>query len=171
MKIKRNQVPSSVWRNPIHFIAFGLGTGASPYAPGTVGTLLGIPLVWLMAGLSIWVYLLITVALYFFGVWVCNKTSNDIGVHDHSGIVIDEVVGYLITMILIPVNLWTLALGFLAFRFFDIIKPWPIRWLDKHVHGGTGIMIDDVLAGVFALIVMHVTNLYFDLSAISLLSW
>lgn len=163
---KRNTVPPSVWRNPVHFIAFGLGTGASPYAPGTVGTLLGLPLVWLMAGLSVWVYLFITVALYFFGVWACEKTSNDIGVHDHAGIVIDEVVGYLITMIWVPVNFWTLLIGFLLFRFFDVVKPWPIRWLDKKVKGGTGIMIDDVLAGVFALIMMQLIIYTFDSIAV-----
>ncbi len=161
--IKRNKAPASIWRNPVHFLAFGLGTGASPYAPGTVGTLLGIPLVWLMSDLTMIWYLVITFALYVIGVWVCAKTSNDIGVHDHSGIVIDEVVGYLITMILVPVNLWTIAIGFLLFRFFDIIKPWPIRWLDKHVDGGTGIMIDDVLAGLFALAVIHVMIRYIPL--------
>lgn len=160
---KRNKAPASIWRNPVHFLAFGLGTGASPYAPGTVGTLLGIPLVWWMSDLNLYWYLGITFALYVVGVWVCAKTSNDIGVHDHSGIVIDEVVGYMITMILVPVNIWTLAIGFLLFRFFDIVKPWPIRWLDRRVEGGTGIMIDDVLAGIFALVVIHVMIHYIPL--------
>ncbi len=153
--IKRNQVPASIWRNPVHFIAFGFGVGASPYAPGTAGTLLGIPLVWLMSEIPVIGYLLMTFSLYATGVWVCAKTSNDTGVHDHSGIVIDEVVGYLITMILVPVNIWTLATGFLVFRVFDIVKPWPIRWLDRRLGGGTGIMLDDVLAGIFSLIVMQ----------------
>jgi len=149
--IKRNQVPESVWTNPVHLLAFGLGTGASPYAPGTVGTLLGIPLYWLLAQWPLWIYLMFTALLFLVGTWICDKTSRDIGVHDHSGIVLDEVVGYLITMIAVPVNLWTLFTGFLLFRFFDIVKPWPIRWLDKKVKGGFGIMIDDVLAGLFAL--------------------
>lgn len=160
MKIKRNTAPASIWRNPIHFIAFGLGTGASPYAPGTAGTLLGIPLAWLLSGLSGWLYLTSTIALYLFGTAVCAKTAKDIGMHDHPGIVIDEIVGYLITMFLVPVSLWTLATGFLVFRFFDIVKPWPIRELDQKVKGGTGMMIDDVLAGIFSLIVMQLLTTY-----------
>jgi len=160
VKIKRNQAPKSIWSNPVHFLAFGLGTGAAPYAPGTVGTLLGIPLVLLLAQWPLWIYLVAIVALFGFGVWICDKTSKDIGVHDHSGIVIDEVVGYATVMIAVPVNLWTLLAGFVLFRFFDIVKPWPIRWLDKQVKGGFGIMIDDVLAGLFALGVLWV-GIYF----------
>lgn len=156
MKIKRNQAPRSIWTNPVHFLAFGLGTGASPYAPGTVGTLLGIPLVYLLSQWSLWVYLLVTVVLTVIGIWVCDKTSKDIGVHDHGGIVIDEVAGYLVTMIAVPVNVWTLIAAFFIFRFFDIIKPWPIGWLDKQVQGGVGIMVDDLLAGVYGLAVIWI---------------
>jgi len=163
MMIKRNQVPASVWRDPVHFSAFGFGAGASPYAPGTVGTLPAVLLVWLMSYIPIIWYLCVICLLYVAGVWVCAKTSNDIGVHDHPGVVVDEVVGYLIAMILVPVNVWTLATGFLVFRFFDIVKPWPICWLDKRVDGGTGIMIDDVVAGVFSLIVMQLLLIYVGL--------
>lgn len=138
----------------MHFIAFGLGTGASPYAPGTFGTLLGIPLVYLLAHWSIWIYLGVTGLVIVLGTWVCERTSRDIGVHDHSGIVIDEVAGYLVTMIMVPVNLWTLAAAFVIFRLFDILKPWPINWLDRRVQGGLGIMLDDLLAGLYGLIVM-----------------
>ena len=155
-RLKRNRVPPSVWKNPVHFLAFGLGTGASPYAPGTVGTLLGIPLVYLLAQYPLWVYLVATVGLTVIGIWVCEKTSKDIGEHDHGGIVIDEVAGYLVTMIAIPVNIWTLSVAFVVFRFFDIIKPWPIGWLDRKVKGGLGIMLDDLLAGVYGLLVMLV---------------
>ena len=156
MKIKRNLAPRTIWTNPVHFLAFGLGTGASPYAPGTVGTLLGIPLVYLLSQWPIWVYLIATVALTAVGVWVCDKTSKDIGVHDHGGIVIDEVAGYMVTMIAVPVNVWTLTAAFFIFRFFDIIKPWPIAWLDKKVQGGLGIMVDDLLAGVYGLAVIWI---------------
>ena len=156
MKIKRNQAPRSIWTNPVHFLAFGLGTGASPYAPGTVGTLLGIPLVYLLSHWPLWVYLLVTAVLTVIGIWVCDKTSKDIGVHDHGGIVIDEVAGYLVTMIAVPVNVWTLITAFFIFRFFDIIKPWPIGWLDKQVQGGVGIMVDDLLAGVYGLAVIWI---------------
>jgi phosphatidylglycerophosphatase A len=156
MKIKRNQAPRSIWTNPVHFLAFGLGTGASPYAPGTVGTLLGVPLVYLLSHWSLWVYLIVTVVLIAIGIWVCDKTSKDIGVHDHGGIVMDEVAGYLVTMIAVPVNVWTLIAAFFIFRFFDIIKPWPIGWIDKQVHGGVGIMVDDLLAGVYGLAVIWI---------------
>ncbi|TNG01086.1 MAG: phosphatidylglycerophosphatase A [Gammaproteobacteria bacterium] len=161
--MKRNIAPASVWRNPIHLLAFGLGAGASPYAPGTVGTLLGVPIVWLLADWPLWVYLLVTAVLVLVGIWVCEKTSRDIGVHDHSGIVIDEIAGYLITMIAVPVNIWTLLAGFILFRIFDVAKPWPIHWLDKRVKGGFGIMIDDVIAGVFALTVMWLGLVFLDL--------
>ena len=155
-RIKRNQAPASIWKNPVHFLAFGLGTGASPYAPGTVGTLLGIPLVYLLSHWPLWVYLAVSAALIVIGVWVCDRTSRDIGVHDHGGIVIDEVAGYLVTMIAVPVNLWTLIAAFFIFRLFDIVKPWPIGWLDRKVKGGLGIMIDDLLAGLYSLGVMWV---------------
>ena len=154
MKVKRNQVPGSVWRNPVHFLAFGLGTGASPYAPGTVGTLLGIPLVYLLSNSPLWLYLVVTAVLIAVGTWLCDKTSKDIGVHDHSGIVIDEVAGYLVTMIAIPVNLWTLVMAFLVFRFFDIVKPWPIGTIDRTLKGGLGIMVDDLLAGIYSWLLM-----------------
>lgn len=155
---KRNTVPASVWRNPIHFLGFGLGTGAAPYAPGTCGTLPGVALVWLLS-LNVFYplvsYLLVTVALFILGVRVCDVISRDIGMHDHSGIVIDEVAGYMVAMIAMPVNVWTVTAGFVLFRFFDIFKPWPIQWLDKHVKGGFGMMIDDVLAGLFTVVILQ----------------
>jgi phosphatidylglycerophosphatase A len=154
MKFKRNRAPASVWTNPIHFLAFGLGTGASPYAPGTVGTLLGIPLVYLLSQWPLWLYLVVTGFIVLLGTWVSDRTSKDIGVHDHGGIVIDEVAGFLVTMLAVPVNLWTVLIAFAAFRCFDIIKPWPIGWLDEKVHGGIGIMLDDLLAGVYGLLVI-----------------
>lgn len=155
--IKRNQAPPTIWRNPIHLSAFGLGFGASPWAPGTVGTLPAIPLVWLMSELPLTAYLITTFLLYAAGVWVSAKTTNDLGIPDHPGIVIDEIVGYLITMTAVPINIWTLTTGFLIFRFFDIVKPWPIRHLEK-IPGGTGIMIDDAAAGAISLIIMQLIH-------------
>ncbi|MFK7159723.1 phosphatidylglycerophosphatase A [Marinospirillum sp. MEB164] len=150
----RNQVPASVWRHPVHFLAFGLGSGAAPWAPGTFGTLAAVPLYFLLAQLTPVLYVLLTLLAFLLGCWLCGKTSRDIGVHDHGGIVWDEFVGYWITMAFLPVNwIWALA-GFILFRFFDIIKPWPIRWLDQRVSGGFGIMIDDVLAGIYAWIIL-----------------
>ena len=150
-----NKAPASVWRNPVHFLAFGLGSGAAPKAPGTFGTLAAVPLWYLMAQGSLMLYLSLTLAAFVIGIWLCGRTSRDQGVHDHGGIVWDEFVGYWITMIAVPVNwIWALA-GFILFRLFDIWKPWPIRPVDRRVHGGLGIMLDDVLAGVLAGLVLQ----------------
>ncbi len=150
-----NKAPASVWRNPIHFLAFGLGSGAAPKAPGTFGTLAAVPLWYLMAQTSLPVYLGLTLIAFVIGIWLCGRTSRDLGVHDHGGIVWDEFVGYWVTMIAVPVGwIWAL-LGFILFRLFDIWKPWPIRPVDRRVHGGLGIMLDDVLAGVFAGLVLQ----------------
>lgn len=144
------------WHNHwAHFLAFGFGSGASPKAPGTMGTLAAIPVFLLLVQLPVWAYALIVVVAFFFGWYLCEQVSKDMGVHDHGGIVWDEFVGFWITMLLVPVTWWTVLLGFVLFRFFDVIKPWPISWLDAKVHGGLGIMIDDVIAGVFAWIVIQ----------------
>lgn len=147
--------PRSVWRNPVHFLAFGLGSGAAPKAPGTVGTLAAVVIYLLFPAMSWPAYALMLVASFAVGVWLCGKTSADIGEHDHGGIVWDEFVGYWLTMFLAPPGIAWIVTGFVLFRIFDILKPWPIRWLDRHVHGGFGIMIDDVLAGVFALVCLQ----------------
>ena len=145
-------------KNPLHFFALGFGSGLSPKAPGTFGTLAAVPLVWLLSFyLPLTTYALVTIVACLAGIWICGKTAEDMQVHDDSSIVWDEVAGLLITMWAVPLSWQTMLLGFLLFRFFDILKPWPISYLDKHVHGGFGIMIDDVLAGVFALICLQTT--------------
>ena len=147
--------------NPVHFLALGFGSGLAPKAPGTFGTLAAIPLVCLLAySTSLSGYLLVTFVASIVGIWLCGKTAKDMMVHDDSSIVWDEIAGLLITMIAVPLSWQSLLLGFVLFRLFDILKPWPISYLDARVHGGFGIMIDDVLAGFFALILMHLT-LYF----------
>ena len=150
-----NKAPASVWRNPVHFLAFGLGSGAAPWAPGTFGTLAAVPLWYLMAQTSLPVYLLLTLVAFVIGIWLCGRTSRDLGVHDHGGIVWDEFVGYWITMIAVPVDWIWAVLGFILFRLFDILKPWPIGPVDRKVHGGLGIMLDDVLAGIMAALVLQ----------------
>ena len=142
-----------------NFIALGAGLGLAPKAPGTFGTLLGIPLLFLMPG-NLMLYLVVVALLFVLGVWCCDVCAKNLGVHDHPGIVWDEVVGYLITMIAVPKTFLWVVVGFIVFRFFDILKPWPIGWVDKHVGGGLGIMLDDVLAAVFSLIVIQIM-LYF----------
>ncbi len=141
------------WRKPWHLLAFGLGAGFLPKAPGTYGTLVAIPLYLALSGLPVGVYVAVVVLLFLFGVWLCDRVSRDLGVHDHSGIVWDEAVGFLVTMVAVPAGWLEVLLGFGLFRFFDILKPWPIRWLDRRVGGGLGIMLDDVLAGLFAAMV------------------
>ncbi len=143
---------------PVHLFAFGFGLGLSPFAPGTLGTLLGIPLFLLLVCLPWQVFVVATLSLTLVGIWLCGASSRMLGVKDHGGIVFDEVVGYLISCaVLLPIMQgpsWHLATGmtaaFVLFRFFDILKPWPINWCDRHVHGGFGIMLDDILAGVAA---------------------
>ncbi|WP_428655008.1 phosphatidylglycerophosphatase A [Photobacterium satsumensis] len=142
-------------KNPWHFLATGFGSGLSPIIPGTMGTVAAIPLYLLMAQLPFTAYLVITVVAALIGITICQKTSDDMGVHDHGSIVWDEFVGFWITMAIAPVVSWQWVLaGFVLFRFFDMVKPWPISWLDKHVHGGLGIMVDDILAGFMAMIAL-----------------
>lgn len=139
--------------NPIHFLALGFGSGLIRPAPGTWGTLAAVPVYLLLAffvGASSYFYLAITAAFFLLGIYLCGRTAHDVGVHDHGAIVWDEIVGYLITLAYFPPTAFNIIVGFILFRIFDILKPWPIKLLDKHVHGGFGIMIDDVLAGVFA---------------------
>ncbi len=138
-----------------HFLALGFGSGLAPKAPGTFGTLVAIPIVCLLslAG-PIWFisFLLLGSVL---GIYICGKTAEDVGEHDHGAIVWDEVMGYTLTMLFVPISWQTVLAGFVLFRVFDIVKPWPIRWCDKRVHGGFGIMLDDLLAALPALALIH----------------
>jgi len=143
--------------NPIHLLAFGFGAGLSPRAPGTMGTIVAVFLYLLMAEfLSIYAYLVLIIVSFAIGIYLCGRTAKDLGVHDHGGIVWDEFVGYWITMFMAPVTWYWVLSGFILFRLFDILKPFPIGWLDKKVEGGIGIMLDDVLAGVFAAICLQI---------------
>ena len=153
-----SKTPASIWRNPIHFLAFGLGSGAAPKAPGTFGTLAAIPLWLLFADLPILSYIALIVVTSLVGIWLCGQTSKDLGVHDHGGIVWDEFVGLWITYIALPEGWVWVLFGFLLFRLFDIWKPWPIGWADSKVSGGLGIMLDDILAGFMALGVLQAVN-------------
>jgi len=154
-KLDKVKLAKKVWQNPIYFIAFGFGSGLMPIAPGTWGTLAAIPIYLLIANSSWWLYLLLTLAAFIFGVYVCDKVSTEMKVHDYSGIVWDEVVGYMLTMFLVPLNLAWMIIGFLLFRLFDIWKPQPIGFVDKHVKGGLGIMLDDVLAAIPAWAILQ----------------
>jgi len=136
--------------DPVHLLALGFGSGLSPKAPGTVGTLAAVPLYWLVSGWPWQAYGLLLLIAALAGIWLCDRTARDLGVHDHPAIVWDEFVGFGITMLLAPAGWLWIASGFALFRLFDVLKPWPISWCDRHVHGGLGIMLDDILAGVLA---------------------
>lgn len=141
---------NKVWQRADYFIGFGFGSGLMPIAPGTWGTLAALPLLFLMVGLEHWLYAVIVLASFIIGCQVSDTISRELAVDDYSGIVWDEVVGYMITMFLAPTGLLWMVIGFLLFRFFDIIKPFPIGWVDSKIKGGLGVMLDDVIAGVFA---------------------
>ena len=157
MAFKRNALPPVQWTNPVHWLALGFGTGYSPVAPGTFGTLSGVLVFWLLFPVhhSQLILLVIILLLFVGGVFICDRAAKDWGEHDHGCIVWDELVGYLVTMWgvmwVVPQPSWLwVVIAFVAFRLFDIAKPWPIKWVDRSVHGGFGIMIDDLLAGVMA---------------------
>lgn len=150
----------AVLSNPIHCLAFGFGSGLASKAPGTFGTLMAVPLYFCLNQLPLLAYIIALVLAFVVGVYLCGKTADDLGVHDHPGIVWDEFVGFWITMLLAPEGWQWLVVGFLLFRLFDIWKPWPIKLLDKNVESGFGIMIDDVLAGIYALIILQLVAYY-----------
>lgn len=142
--------------DPIQFLALGFGSGLAPKAPGTFGTVAAIPIFWLMADLSMLNYVLLTTLMGIIGIFICDYSAKAAQVHDHPAIVWDEIVGYLITMFLVPLSFVNILVGFVFFRIFDILKPWPISWIDRKVKGGFGIMIDDVVAGLMAFACMQV---------------
>ncbi|MBN2871494.1 MAG: phosphatidylglycerophosphatase A [Halothiobacillaceae bacterium] len=145
-------------RSPVMWLAFGFGTGLASKAPGTVGTLPGILLGWLVVTaaaplgdpVALGLLLVVTAVLFLLGVYLCGEASRRLGVHDHGGIVFDEIVGVLPVFVVLPETWWELLLIFVWFRVFDVIKPWPISWFDRRVAGGFGIMADDLLAGGYA---------------------
>lgn len=170
-------------QNPIYFMAFGFGSGLSPFAPGTAGTAAAIPLFLLFfTGLSPVEYIAATVVVSLAGIYICQRTTDWLGVHDHGGIVWDEFAGYLVGMLPVvylaadgmvgsgelfglhdkvgewPLWIWVVV-GFFLFRIFDVLKPFPIGMVDKQVNGGLGIMLDDILAGIDTAIVMYAIQL------------
>lgn len=160
----------TVLTHPVHLLAFGLGTGLSPKAPGTMGTLLGVPVYWALSGLPVAAYLAAVIVISAAGVWICGRSAKLLGLHDCPGIVFDEVAGFLVAAAPLlpalglelgwgPWPLWTGVLAaFALFRLFDIWKPWPIRVLDERIHGGLGIMLDDLVAGLYAAALLSLTH-------------
>ncbi len=146
----------AVFGDPLCLLAFGFGLGLVPVAPGTFGSLLGIPIYLGLAGFTTPTYALAVGSLFAVGIPLCAACEKRLGVQDHSGIVWDEIVGVLITLWGVPPTWQNIAAAFLLFRLFDASKPWPIRWLDRHVHGGLGIMLDDAAAGLFGWAALQV---------------
>jgi phosphatidylglycerophosphatase A len=144
----------TVMTDPVHILAFGFGTGLAPFAPGTFGSLPGILLFWLAMDYGLYVQLGVALTITLAGFWICGESARRIGVHDHGGIVWDEIVGMYVTLLAAPVSLTGWVLAFVLFRIMDIVKPWPIRDLDHRIDGGVGIMLDDLAAALYAAILL-----------------
>ncbi len=148
-----------VWRNPALLLAFGLGSGLSPVAPGTMGTLVAIPLYYLMAWLldPLWLYGAIAAALLG-GVWICGVAGRAVGEVDYGGIVWDEIAAFWLVLAFTPARPLWVVLAFVLFRLFDIWKPYPIDWVDRRFKHPAGVMLDDVLAAAYTLIVLFMAQ-------------
>jgi len=153
----RAEIRRRVWSDPRYFIGYGFGTGLLPKMPGTWGTLIAIPAYLLLAKFHFTLYLLFVLLFGLYAASLSEALSKEIGLHDDPGMNIDEVVGYLITMMAAPFSWWAIVLGFGYFRLFDILKPWPISWVDQNVKGGFGMILDDVIAGVAAMLSLKLT--------------
>jgi phosphatidylglycerophosphatase A len=141
--------------NPLHLLATGFGSGLAPRAPGTFGSLFAV-LLWLpLQLLSVPVYAIVVICATVFGIWLCGRVAREMQVKDPACIVFDEFVGVWIALFMLPAGWWWVAVGFAAFRFFDILKPWPVGWLDRNLKGGWGIMLDDVAAGLLSLLLVQ----------------
>ena len=146
-------------KQPSLFVALGLGSGLVPLAPGTFGTLVAVPFYFMLVQTPLWIYGLIVVLAFILGIYFCRTAADHLGVHDHPAIVWDEMVGYWLTMIAAPAGWHWSVIGFVLFRFFDIVKPWPISWIDSRIDGGLGVMLDDILAAVYAWLCLQLVVL------------
>ncbi|WP_420895140.1 phosphatidylglycerophosphatase A [Snodgrassella communis] len=147
-------------KHPVCWLGFGFGTGLASKAPGTFGTLPAIPLAacWLLLDLPFWYSIVLAVLLFLVGIFICDYTEKALGRQDYGGIVWDEIAAMMLILFCIPTGwIWWLA-AFAVFRFFDAVKPWPIRWFDARIHGGFGIMLDDLLAAVLSLLVLSLAG-------------
>jgi phosphatidylglycerophosphatase A len=148
-----------VWRHPAHWLAFGGGIGLLPVAPGTAGTLLALPLYWLLAPLLPALELLALIAAMFAaGIWACGRTGRALGVADHGGMVWDEIVAFMLVLFFTPDNLYWQAFAFLLFRLFDILKPPPIAYYDRTFKSGFGVMLDDLIAAFYTLVLLALAS-------------
>jgi phosphatidylglycerophosphatase A len=162
MNMEKTELRRKVLRDPVNLLAFGFGSGLAPVAPGTAGSLVGLALAWGTLELPTTARILVAIALILSGVWICGESARRIAVHDHPGIVWDEIAGIYLALLVAPPSIWAWALAFGLFRLFDIWKPWPIRDLDHRLKGGLGIMLDDLVAALYtALLLVFVGWLMF----------
>jgi phosphatidylglycerophosphatase A len=154
--------PGFVFSHPAHAIAFGFGAGLAPAAPGTAGAALGWALGWALGGIHAAIFFPLVLVLFLVGLWACEVTGRNLGIADHGGMVWDEVVAFMLVLAIVPRELAWQAAAFVAFRFFDIVKPPPIRHLERRYGGGFGVMFDDLVAAAYALLVLAaVKRLFF----------
>jgi len=144
-----------LFQHPAHFFGLGFGAGLAPNAPGTFGTLVAFPIFFLLLGLPAWIYWAVVLATLLAGPWICGRTGQALGVHDHGGIVWDEIAAFLLVLGFAPLTWSGMLAAFVLFRLFDIWKPFPIDWLDARMGGGIGVMLDDVLAAVYAIVGLY----------------
>jgi len=154
MSERNPKLAAVVLRDPVHILAFGFGSGLAPFAPGTFGTLVALPLFWLTRDLAVALQLGIALLAAVAGIWICGESSRRLGVHDHGGIVWDEIVAMYLVLIVAPSTVAGWVAAFALFRAFDIVKPWPIRDLDHRLGGGLGIMLDDLVAALYAAVLL-----------------
>jgi phosphatidylglycerophosphatase A len=154
-------IRQKVWSDPFFFVAFGFGSGLIPRAPGTWGSLVGLVIYILavqLGGLGPVFFGAILAISLIAGIFVCDRVARELGVHDHGGIVWDEITGIWLVLVALPVGWYWPLIAFALFRLFDILKPWPIRWIDTKVQGGLGIMLDDVAAAIPAWLIIQMAN-------------
>ncbi len=148
--------------HPAHFISFGFGAGASRFAPGTMGTVVAFPIHWMLGpGYSPFEVFAILGLMFALGVWACEVTGRHLGVADHGAMCWDEVVAFLLILQFVPQTLAWQAAAFFAFRFFDVVKPPPIRDLERRMKGGFGVMFDDILAAGYTLLLLAIIKRLF----------
>ncbi|MBI5919381.1 MAG: phosphatidylglycerophosphatase A [Nitrosomonadales bacterium] len=152
---------SFIFSHPAHLLSFGFGSGLFPKSPGTAGTLMAFPLYWSYAPrFSDGEFLFVLLGAFLLGIWACGKTGRDLGESDYGGIVWDEIVAFSLVLFFTPHGLFWQLLAFSLFRFFDILKPPPIRYFDSNWHGGLGVMFDDILAAGYTLLCLAVVKFF-----------
>ena len=148
------KLKAALLTDPVHMLALGFGSGLSPFAPGTVGTIVALPIVVALSGMPLPAALAAVIVFVLGGIWLCGESARRLDCHDHPGIVWDEIAAFALLGLVLPRGWLWLALAFVLFRVFDIFKPWPIRDLDHRLGGGLGIMLDDLVAAVYAALVL-----------------